>query len=419
MFVGAMALTGCIKMQFDFDIKADDTFDATIIMAYDEEAIKSLAEMQDMTLDEVLAGMNFDDMAGNLPDGAKAEPWSDGGYVGNKYTLTNQPLSNLGDTAGGDGMLSLNREGNLFTLDGNLDLSAQGEDLGGLDEMGMGDMMPTMQFSFTFPGPVSSSTGRVDGNTVTFDLVFGQNNVISAQATVDGAAPPPADNPNDEPGDDPGDDPDGDDGDYVSPVPADPGEDGAAEQTPIMGEIDEEDSGGLSTGLLIALIAGGVVLIAVIVLIIALARKSSKQKAEAIAAGEVPPAGYPPPGQPYGQPPVDPYAAPPAPADPYAAPPVQPYGQPPVSPTEQFAPPPVQQPYAAPPAPVDPYAAPPAQPYGQPPVAPTEQYAPPPVQQPYAAPPAPVDPYAAPPAQPYGQPPAEQPPPPVPPQANQ
>ena len=379
--VAAVALAGCVKMQTDFDIKADETYSATIAFGYSEEAIQALADISGQSVDELLREFDFADQMEELEDqfgsDASSEPWSEGGYTGTKITISDQPLASLSGGVGSDD-LSIVLDGDTFTLNGTLDLSATQAELANLGAMGGAE--PTIQFSFTFPGPVLSSSGQISGNTTTFDIELGKQNVLTAEASAGpGAAPTPTADPPEEPTDEPAPP------EEPPATTATPDEPAAAPEatipiTPISDDVADEGSSGISTLLLIALIAGGVILIALIILIIALARRSAKQKAAA--------------GQPAGG----------------EAMAFQPYGQPMATPTQQFAPPvatPAEQfmpPAAAPPVPGYPVDAPPPAP-GYP------QQQPPPDQPTWPGqgyPPAPGYPPDAPPAPGYPQ---QQPPP--------
>ena len=294
--VAAFLLTGCIKMQADFVIKADDTFDATIFMGYSDEAMKQLSEMSGQSIEDMQADMGIDsqidDLERQFGADATVETVSQDGYTGSKITIKNQPLSDI-SSAAGSGAMSIVREGDTFVLSGNLDMAEGGEGMDGLDAMGaMGIEMPVMIFTFTFPGAVKSSSGEINGNTATFNLDFGKSNEISAEAeAIDngkGGGPP--------------------------------------------------GSGGGISMMLILIIAGAVIVVAAVVLIIVLRSKKKKAAAPMADAAYSPPGSFP---AQQGYPPQ----APPAQGYPPQAPPVQ--GYPPQAPPVQGYPP--QAPPQAPP----------------------------------------------------------------------
>jgi len=338
--LAAVLLTGCVKMQADFVINSDDTFDASIVMAYSDSALESMAAMSGMSIEEAKQQIGLDsqiaDIESEFGSDAKVEPYSEGGYSGSKVSFKGQPLSELGKGTG-DGDLTITREGDKFILNGSFDAS----DMGGMEDMpDLGEeMTPKIVFTFAFPGKVTSSTGKVSGNKVTFDIVIGQVNDIQAEAGAKGSG-------------------------------------GGGGGSAASGSDDKS-----SPLMLILIIAGAVLVIAVVVIVIVMASSKKKKKAADAAPAAPGAMGYPPPVQPgpYGQPPAQGYAPPAAPPAqgyaPPAAPPAQgfpppqdPYGQPPAPPAQGFPPP--QAPYGQPPAP----PAAPADPYGQPPVAPPDPY---------------------------------------------
>ncbi|MCL2804180.1 MAG: hypothetical protein FWD29_09580 [Micrococcales bacterium] len=410
--LAAFVLTGCMKMEANFDIKADDTVDGTIIMAYSDDALEQMAAMSGTTTDDLLSQMDPEQMAGgftgSMADNTEVEPYSQDGYTGSKITMKGQSLDEMND--GGDpDSLSIVRQGDKFVMSGKLDMSdsdfsstmdqlrAQSPELAASFE----DISFTL--TFTFPGPVISSNGQINGNSVTFQ--GGMGDVIDfaaeAQATGGGGGEAPG----------------------AAPEPTKEARDGAEEST----TSAAKDDSGLSTPLLIGIIAGAIVLLAVIALVIAMLLKKKQKKAESDPAAYAPPSvPGAPPAAPYGQ--VDPTQQYPAPSAAPSWPQAAPEATPPVDPTQQFPPPPAAPPvdptqqFAPPPAaPVDPtqqFPPPPA----APPVDPAQQFPPPPVAPPvdpaqqFPPPPAPpVDPAQQfpPPAAPPVDPAQQFPPPPV------
>ena len=334
MALATLLLTGCMKMQADFNIKIDDTYDATVYWGYDEAAVSQLAGMTGMSVDDMLDQMDFDaqleELQNQFGSDATAEPWSDGTYKGQKLTINNQPLSDLAGSAVADD-LSIIRDGNTYTLDGVLDMSGDEFDLSSLDALGMSGMEPVVIMSFTFPGPVISSTGQVSGNTVTFTPKLGEVNRFSAEATTGGAVPPPTPPPTPDPTPEPDPDPDPDPTDEpepsLTPEPRAPIDIEPVDEP--LKATDEAESGKSNTlwfivlgaGLLALLGAGGGIFMA----------NKSKKKQAGVAPGYAPPgaAGYQsamPPAQQYAPPAQQSFAPPPAAEAPtQQMPPAQPY----------------------------------------------------------------------------------------------
>jgi hypothetical protein len=323
----AVLLTGCMRAQFDYTVNADDTLTASGIVAYDDDFLAQLAELQGVPADELLEQMrgqtNPEEWL-DIEGGAEVKDYAKDGYTGWSFTAKDpQPLDTLNDSAAEDGVgeMSLIRKGDEFILSGELDMTEEGmgSTLPGEDDPESQEMLDRLdlKFSFTFPGKVKSSSGAIDGNKVTF--------------------------------------------------------------TPKVGEVTRFDavaSAKAGMGSLLVILGIAVGAIAVIAVLAILLLKAKKKRAAAQAAPE-PPAdpgypgqAYPPPGQPaFGAPPAGgfpppgaqpPFAAPPAagyPAAPGYPPAGAPNGlpapgyQPPAygpGPGADDAPPPLSQPVARP-----------------------------------------------------------------------
>ena len=156
--VAALALTGCVKLDEDLTINADNTVDGTVTVAFN----KAMLDMMGATADDALGE------TGGMLEGAdvNVEAYDDGTFVGQTYTLDGAPLDQLN---GGDSDMQIVRDGDEFHVTGTLDLS---------DSTVGGDVsVPTdgfeVRIALTFPGEIVSSTGEVDGNTVTWTPELG------------------------------------------------------------------------------------------------------------------------------------------------------------------------------------------------------------------------------------------------------
>ena len=271
----AFVLTGCMRMHVELTLHEDNTADGSIIMAFSDE----LAESLGMTPEEMMETMGGDV---DTPDGATVEPYKQDGFTGTKSTFASAPIE--GATGGPE--MKIERVGDEFVVSGEMDMAEQG--MGGSTGDPTTDAMMEgldMAFKVTFPGPVSSHNGKLEGNTVTWQMVPGEVLVFDARGSAlsDGSvapAPKPSEEPSTEPtGEDtePATEPTGED--------TKPATDPTTEETPVAGATDT-DKDGSNLGLILG-IAGGVLVLAIIGIAIAVA--NNKKKAAALAAA---PGGY-------------------------------------------------------------------------------------------------------------------------------
>jgi hypothetical protein len=171
----AVALTGCIKLHMDLGLQDDDTVDGTITLAVD----KQLLELSGTSKEDFLAQMTAGDSP--VPEGVKVKTsdYEDDTFVGQTYEFTGAPLTALGGSGGED--LSIVREGDEYHVTGTLDLSAadSGVDLNDPTVQPFLESFD-VQISITFPGAVTSATGTIDGNTVTWTPKIGDTVQIQA-----------------------------------------------------------------------------------------------------------------------------------------------------------------------------------------------------------------------------------------------
>jgi hypothetical protein len=180
--IGALALllTGCFRVNFDIEVSPENTVAGTAVIAVDQD----LLELSGQTEEQLFRQM---DLSSNLPPNATVDRYEEDGFIGQEVTFEDVPLDEFqgGDTLGGAGAgddLSIVRQGDEFVVSGGLDMSGP-EFTGGQVPQ---QLLENFEFrvSMTFPGPVTSSTGEVDGNTVTWEPRFGENTRIEARASA-------------------------------------------------------------------------------------------------------------------------------------------------------------------------------------------------------------------------------------------
>ena len=175
----ALLLAGCFKVNMDLDVSADNTVSGTAVIAVEE----SLLELSGQSVDQLFADMDLSE----LPPGSKAEPYDEDGFVGRQITFEAVPLGEftgdgaLSGAASGED-LNIAREGDQFRVTGGFDMSGQEFTGTEIPQQFLDNF--EFRISITFPGPVSSASGDIDGNTVTWEPRVGQNTEIRAVASA-------------------------------------------------------------------------------------------------------------------------------------------------------------------------------------------------------------------------------------------
>jgi hypothetical protein len=175
----ALLLAGCFKVNMDLDVTADNTVSGTAVVAVEE----SVLELTGQGVDQLFAEMDLSD----LPPGSETEPYDEDGFVGRQITFEEVPLSEFtgngtlsGTTSGED--LNIVREGDEFHVTGGFDMSGQEFTGAEIPQQVLDNF--EFRISITFPGAVSSASGDIDGNTVTWEPRVGQNTEIRAVASA-------------------------------------------------------------------------------------------------------------------------------------------------------------------------------------------------------------------------------------------
>lgn len=176
-------LTGCLKLDMQLDVQADDTVDGSVVFAVNKDILS-------------LTGGSFADLIGDQTpfpsdmEGVTSEEYEDGEFVGQRYNFEGVPISEFNsDPADPDG-LRITHEGDTFVVQGALDLS---QDLGGLSgvtgatgpfdpEQMMGSAQ--LRIAISFPGEVTDANGEIDGNTVVWEPRFGERQELQATASA-------------------------------------------------------------------------------------------------------------------------------------------------------------------------------------------------------------------------------------------
>jgi hypothetical protein len=167
----AFVLSGCIHATIDATVSSDDTVSGTVEFALKDEYISILPGGSEEFRKEISAD------GCDIP-GAEVEPYEEAGFTGVKCTFDKVPLADFNGMSGEEGSdtedLTLTREGDKFILKGTLDLTEEASGGAPVDpsEPDFSEALKDaeVEFKFTFPGKVESTTGVKSNNdrTVTF-----------------------------------------------------------------------------------------------------------------------------------------------------------------------------------------------------------------------------------------------------------
>lgn len=175
----ALLLAGCFKVNMDVEVTPENTVSGSAIVAVNE----SLLELSGQSADQLFAEMDLSD----VPEGATSSRYQEDGFIGQEITFEEMPLEVFtadntlsGSQSGED--LNIVREGDEFLVTGAFDMS--GQEFTGTEIPQQ--FMDSFEFriSITFPGEVKSASGEIDGRTVTWEPIIGENTRIEAVASA-------------------------------------------------------------------------------------------------------------------------------------------------------------------------------------------------------------------------------------------
>jgi hypothetical protein len=165
--------TGCIKLEMDMNVAADDTVSGTMVLAVS----KSLAELS-------TGGTPSTDSLFESNAFVKVEPYDDGEFTGSSYIFQGIPLSEFKPDIGDGSEFGIQRQGDNIVVSGVLDTSSQGAELESspFGESIMRTIAETtsIRISITLPGEILETNGEVQGQTITWNGAFGDKLEIQA-----------------------------------------------------------------------------------------------------------------------------------------------------------------------------------------------------------------------------------------------
>jgi hypothetical protein len=172
-------LSGCIKLEMDLEVAADDTVSGTAVLGFSRQ----LMELGGGSLDDLFGAQ---DVVPSDVEGVTIEPYEDDDFVGQEVTFDAVPLARINEQAD-EGSLTIVRDGDRFRVSGELDL-ATGDVPGGPEDLPFDPETlfqdAVIRISLTFPGEVERANGEIDGNTVTWTPSVGDRLVFEAVASA-------------------------------------------------------------------------------------------------------------------------------------------------------------------------------------------------------------------------------------------
>lgn len=172
----AFLLTGCLKLNMDLEVAADDTVSGTAVIGFDKELL-------------ALTGDSFDDVLGDdsiVPsdiEGVSVEPYDDGEFIGQEVTFDGVALEEFNREQVEQDALRIVREGDTFRMSGVLDFDTGDAGEAPIDG---GELLEgaDVRITVAFPGEVLETNGERDGNTVTWRPVVGERTELLAIASA-------------------------------------------------------------------------------------------------------------------------------------------------------------------------------------------------------------------------------------------
>jgi hypothetical protein len=172
----ALLLSGCIKLTMDLQVNSDDTVSGTIQLGIQKE----LLELSGGSVQDILGS---DSPFPSDAPGVTVEEFDDGEFAGQQFNFDSVPIAEF-QTPDDPDALNITRQGDTFVVSGVLDMSGA-SGASGLGATGA-ELFESavIQITITFPGDVQQASGTIDGNSVTWEPVFGERLEISATASA-------------------------------------------------------------------------------------------------------------------------------------------------------------------------------------------------------------------------------------------
>ena len=169
-------LSSCIKLNMDLTVSTDNTVSGSAIVAID----KQLLALTGQPVDQIFGG---DTIAPAGTQGITTKDYEDDTFIGQEITFEGAPIAALSGSGDTDA-LKIVREGDIFTVTGTLDMTNDTGGDGANEAVQNALQTADIRISITFPGPVTSSNGEIDGNTVSWAPKVGDRTELRAEASA-------------------------------------------------------------------------------------------------------------------------------------------------------------------------------------------------------------------------------------------
>lgn len=182
-----VALAGCLRFDANLALSPDDTVTGRFIVA-----IKAGTGTSYGTTDRAMAESIWAEYpVAKALGAANVSDYHGDGYVGISVRFSNEPLATFAPTATAWGVT---RVGDEFVVSGISNATATHDAVSGTTGAFTGDLSQLsdaeLKVAITFPGPIASANGTIEGKTVTWNLSDGPATLEargSAVATEDPA----------------------------------------------------------------------------------------------------------------------------------------------------------------------------------------------------------------------------------------
>ncbi|PRY61996.1 MULTISPECIES: LppM family (lipo)protein [Glycomyces] len=172
--VGVLAAaSGCVRLDLGLEVRPDDTVGGEFTAAWSDDFLE---QAQDEGLSRSELDAFLDALLDGVP-GTERVPYREGGFTGQTASFTDRPLSDFAEFGGDEwGYLRIDHDGREYGLEGYWDLRAAGF----IDPEAFEDA--EILISVNFPATVTEHNGELDGRTVTWRMVPGQDYDLNATA---------------------------------------------------------------------------------------------------------------------------------------------------------------------------------------------------------------------------------------------
>lgn len=184
-----LATAGCIKVDMGVTVSDQDTVSGSTVFAFNSKMVE-IAKQNG-------AGEDMFDTTSLFAaqDGITTEAYTDGDYVGTKYTFKDISIDKFFSQSDSSS-LNIQRKGDQLIVSGLMDTSGGSSDVDSVRNNPKTKALfdgSGIKVSITLPGQIISTNGKQDGNTITWTGEVGK--IINFKAVADTSGKVVASNP--------------------------------------------------------------------------------------------------------------------------------------------------------------------------------------------------------------------------------